>query len=137
MLDDSAHCDLAIFYVNKAAQCLQSAEKTIADDDFDTAANRSYYSVFNSMKAVLALDRFDSKNHGEIIGKFRKDYIKTGIFPARYSDIIRDAEVVRNDCDYQAFHVASKNGVSIQVENAREFLAVVKEYTMNRIQPQK
>jgi uncharacterized protein (UPF0332 family) len=33
------------------------------------------------MRAVQALDGFDSKKHSGVISAFRKDYIKTGIFP--------------------------------------------------------
>jgi uncharacterized protein (UPF0332 family) len=125
--------ELSNFHIEKATKCLQSAEKTFADDDFDTAANRSYYSIFHSMKAILTFDEFDSKNHGEIIGKFRKDYIKSGIFPVELSQIIRDAFDTRNECDYEDFYFVSKSKVSVQIENARKFLDAIKEYTTNRI----
>jgi uncharacterized protein (UPF0332 family) len=120
--------DLANYRLEQAAECLRDAELTMNAGSFKNAANRSYYSIFNSIKAVLALDEFDSKNHGTIIGKFREKYIKSGIFPAKYSDAISSAFQVRNNSDYQPFYIVSKKIVSAQVENAREFLTAVRNY---------
>jgi hypothetical protein len=50
---------------------LQDAQSP--DISFETAANRSYYCIFNAMRAVLSLDRFDSKKHSGIIDAFRSD----------------------------------------------------------------
>ncbi|GBU21014.1 hypothetical protein R80B4_00901 [Fibrobacteres bacterium R8-0-B4] len=120
-MSDSELAELAVLRLNKAARCLQSAERALAAGDFEDAANRSYYCIFHSMKAVLALDGFNAKSHGEIIGKFRKDYIKTGFFHTKYSDIIGDAEDVRIYCDYDDSYIVSVNGVSALVENAMVF----------------
>jgi len=81
----------------------------------------------------LAFDEFKSKNHGEIIGKFRKDYIKTQIFLTKYSDVIEDAFDTRNYCDYDEFYIAVENDVTAQVDNAREFLNAVGKYVDERI----
>jgi uncharacterized protein (UPF0332 family) len=132
-MPDSALADLAILRLNKAARCLQSAERALAAGDFEDTANRSYYCIFHSMKAVLALDEFNAKSHGEIIGKFRKDYIKTGFFHTKYSDIIGDAEDVRIYSDYDDSYIVSVSGVSAQVDNAREFLADAERYVGEKI----
>jgi len=132
-LDDTP-INLTALRFNKAKRCLQSAERALAAGDFEDAANRSYYCIFHSMKAVLALDEFNAKSHGEIIGKFRKDYIKTGLFHTKYSDIIGDAEDIRIYCDYDDTYIVSVNGVSAQVENAREFLEAVEKYVGERTQ---
>jgi uncharacterized protein (UPF0332 family) len=134
MPPDKTLSDLAAARIDKAARCLQSADNAIANNDFETAANRSYYCIFNSMKAVLAFDGFRSKNHGEVIGAFRKDYIKTGIFPVEYSDVIRYAFETRNCCDYEDFYIAVENDVASQVENAKTFLEAVEKYVGERIQ---
>ena len=63
------------------------------------------------MRAVLALDKLDSKKHSGIIAAFRQKYIKTGIFPEKYSDIIRDAYNMRNSSDYEDFFVVTKDDV--------------------------
>ena len=50
---------LAKYRIEQARDCLQSAEREVKADSFKTAANRSYYSIFHSMRAVLALDNFE------------------------------------------------------------------------------
>jgi uncharacterized protein (UPF0332 family) len=80
------------------------------------------------MRAVLAIDAFDSKKHSGVIAKFRQKYIKTGIFPKEFSNIVRDAFDIRNNSDYNDFYVVSKNDVSEQVRNARTLLVAVEAY---------
>jgi len=125
--------DLARYRVDKAAGCLLSAERALSVNDLDDAANRSYYCVFNAMRAVLSFDSFDSKKHSGVISAFNKDYIGTGIFPKEFSKIIKNAFKVRLESDYEAFYLISKAEVAEQVENAKTFLDAVEKYVGERI----
>ena len=133
-LEERTSEDLANFRLNQAVKCLQSAQRGLAADDFADAANRSYYCIFHAMRAVQALDRFDSKKHSGVIDNFRKNYIKTEIFSHDFSDIIGDAFKIRLESDYEDFYVVSKNKVTVQVENAKAFLETVEKYIGERIQ---
>ena len=134
MQPDQTSSDLASFRLQQARRCLRAAEVNIAADLFKDAANRSYYCIFHAMRAVLAFDRFDSKKHSGVISAFRQNYIKTGVFTADISDIIRTAFEVRNESDYEDFYVISKEKVAGQIENARAFLAAVEEYLAPKLQ---
>jgi len=123
--------DLAVFRLHQAKECLQAALVAI---DFKTAANRSYYCIFHAMRAVHALDGFDSKKHSGVIDNFRKNYIKTGIFPKEFSNIIVEAFDVRLESDYEDFYVVSKSKVMAQVENAKTVLEAAEKYVGERIQ---
>ena len=123
--------DLANFRLHQANECLQAA---LAAIDFKTAANRSYYCIFHAMRAVQALDRFDSKKHSGVIDNFLKDYIRTGVFPQAFSKVIQSAFRVRLESDYEDFYVISKSKVTSQVENAKAFLEAVEKYIGERIQ---
>ena len=72
-------------------------------ENYKSAANRSYYAVFHAMRAVLAFDEIDMKHHSGIISEFRRRYIKTGIFETRMSEIISVLFDVRTDSDYDDF----------------------------------
>jgi uncharacterized protein (UPF0332 family) len=63
--------DLARYRIEKAKSCLQGAEMEMAHSLFENAANRSYYCIFSAMRAVLALDQFDSKKHSGVISDTR------------------------------------------------------------------
>jgi len=112
----------------QAQKCLEAALLLKNAEAYKDAANRSYYSIFHAMRAVLASDCFDSKKHSGIISEFRRRYIKPGVFSKIFSDIIDDAFEVRNNSDYNDFYVVSKEDVIHQTENAKIFLIAVEEY---------
>jgi uncharacterized protein (UPF0332 family) len=135
MQPDKIASSLAAFRLHQARGCLQSAYRELTGAGFQTAANRSYYCIFHAMRAVHALDRFDSKKHSGVIDNFRKNYIKTGIFSTEFSDIIRNAFEVRLESDYEDFYIISKEKVTTQVENAKKFLEAVEKYINGLIGP--
>ena len=47
---------LAKYRIEKAEECLKSATILKDSGDYMSAANRSYYSIFHCIRAVMALD---------------------------------------------------------------------------------
>jgi len=133
MLEEENPSVLAAVRLDKAKICLEDAEKNLAINSFMVSVNRSYYCIFNAMRAVLAFDRFDSKKHSGVISQFRRDYIKTGIFSANLSDIIKKSFRDRNECDYMDFYVVSRDDAAVQIEDAKTFLAAVEEYVVPKL----
>jgi len=133
MPPDSPSENLSKFRLRQAGECLQTAQTILSAGDFKSAANRSYYCIFHAMRAVQALDRFDSKKHSGVIDNFLKDYIRTGVFPQEFSKVIQSAFRVRLESDYEDFYVISKSKVTSQVENAKIFLEAVEKYVGERI----
>jgi len=131
---DGTPADLANSRLQQARECLLSAELEIAANLLKASANRSYYAIFNAMRAVLAFDKFDSKKHSGVISQFRKNYVKTAVFPVEFSKIIDSAFEVRNDSDYQDYYIISKSDAAAQLENARAFLAAVEKYLAPKLQ---
>ena len=68
------------------------------------------------MRAVLALDSFDSKKHSGIIAEFRKNYLMTEILPKELSLIINSLTKIRQGVDYDDVYVVSKSEVEDQPE---------------------
>jgi uncharacterized protein (UPF0332 family) len=126
--------DVALYRIDKAKKWLRDAQAPTIS--LETAANRSYYCIFSAMRAVLALDRFDSKKHSGVISAFQKNYIKTAFFPKSFSDIIENAFEIRLESDYDDFYLVSKTAVAEQAENAKTFLDAVEKYVAERIQKQ-
>jgi len=119
---------LSRYRVEQARKCREAALVLVEADAYNDAANRSYYCIFHAMRAVLAIDGFDSKKHTGIISAFRQNYIKTSIFPPEFSDIIRDAFNIRGGSDYEDFFIVSKDEVLQQIENAKIFLEALEDY---------
>ena len=130
MVNNGNERDLAKYRIELARECLNIAE-IVSETSAKNSVNRSYYCIFHSMRALLALEHFDSKKHSGIIAAFRQKYIKTGIFPATFSHIIGSAFDIRNESDYEDFIEISKAQASQQLENAAHFLKAVEDYLNN------
>jgi len=115
-----------------AQERLDFAGKILELGDYKTVANRSYYAVFSAMRAVLALDGFDSKKHSGIISEFRKNYLKTGILDPSLSGIIDSLVEIRQGSDYDDFYIVSHEEVIEQLSGARLFVSEIKAYLGTR-----
>ncbi len=127
MLDENKK-DLCKYRIEKAHECLKSAELLKNSGDYTSSANRSYYSIFHAMRAVMALDGEDRKKHSGVVSYFQENYIKSGIFDKEFSYIIKNAFQVRQESDYEDFCIISKEEVAEQIENAQKLLDSIKQY---------
>jgi uncharacterized protein (UPF0332 family) len=125
---------LALYRLTQAADCLKVAESNLQLEFYKDAVNRSYYCIFHSMRAVLALGMYDSKKHSGVISAFNKNYIKTGLFERRFSKIISKAFQIRNRSDYEDFYVVAKDDVVQQMNNAKEFMVVAAAFIDNFVE---
>jgi len=125
--------ELSLYRLEKAKKDLEDAQKTLELEMYDTAANRSYYAIFHSARAILALDGLDYKKHSGVISRFQQDYIKTEIFDKNMSNIIKSAFDMRTESDYEDFYVISKADVIIQVSEAEEFVTTIDSYIKSKI----
>lgn len=119
--------------IERAKEDLDVAVEMFNEDHFRIANNRAYYSIFHSMRAVLAFDGYDSKKHSGIISEFRKSYIKTGLFHEGLSMIIGRASEIRNASDYDDMFIASKEETLKQIEDAKMFYEEIREYIREKI----
>ncbi len=119
---------MAKYRLEKAKNDLSAAKATAAQGFYDVSANRSYYAIFHAARAVLALTSQDFKKHSGVIAFFRKEYVKTGIFEKKLSDIIQDAFEIRTECDYEDFYVVAKSDVDQQIKNAEYFIEQIDLY---------
>ncbi len=111
-----------------AEENLESAKILYDNNQLKAAANRAYYCVFHSMRAVLAVEGVDFKHHSGVIAYFRKEYIKTGIFPKNLSTIIQTTSMVRESSDYDDFYLISRDDAKKQIDDAEIFYKEIKKY---------
>lgn len=111
-----------------AKERIAFADEILKIGDYKTVANRAYYAVFSAMRAVLALDGFDSKKHAGVIAEFRKSYLKTGFLPKELSPVIDGLVEIRQGSDYDDFYLVSKDEVEEQLIHAKEFVSKVEQF---------
>ncbi|MCL2201365.1 MAG: HEPN domain-containing protein [Oscillospiraceae bacterium] len=125
--------DMSAYRYEQATQCLHSAKVLIDLGDYKGGANRSYYAVFHAMRSVMALANVDFGNHGQVIGYFRREFIKTDVFPKEMSRIIDVLFKARNKCDYDDFYIISKDDATTQLKSAEYFLEEISKYLTAKI----
>lgn len=89
-------------------EALEDAKIMYDAGRYKNAINRAYYAIFHGLRAVNALDGFDSSKHSGVISHFNQNYVKSGIFPKEVSRLIKLASEKREEADYLDFYVASK-----------------------------
>ena len=127
-MPDDKKIILAKYRLEKAHETYLTACENFNNSKYSDANNRAYYSIFHSIRAVLALDEVDFKRHSGVISYFREHYIKTDIFDNNLSDIIGKASIIRNKSDYEDFYVSSKDEANEQVNNSLVFYEAVLKY---------
>lgn len=130
---DKKLIELCKYRLLKAEDYLRDSKLTLKMKMFDTAANRSYYAIFHTVRALLALDGKDFKKHSGVISCFQMEYIKSGVFDKEMSDIIKSAFMLRQESDYEDFYVISHDEVCKQVEEAELFYNRIKKYIESKI----
>ena len=125
--------DLSKIRLERAEEMLASARKNYDENDYRTALNRSYYSIFHAMRSVNCLEGFDSSKHSGVIAFFNKEILKERRIDPSFSDIIKMASYCREKSDYDDFYIVSKKETEEQIENAEKFLAAVKAYLVEQI----
>ena len=120
---------MAKISINLVRIRLEQAEENLIDakylfekDSYKGANNRAYYSIFHTMKAVLAIEPIDFKRHKDVIAYFNQNYINKEIFPRELGHEIKKAEIIRDNSDYNDFYVVSKNDSENIIKTASELL---------------
>ncbi len=131
---DEARRSYVKYRLTTAQEELENAKLMYEHSRFKASMNRSYYAIFHAMRSVLAIDQVDFKKHSGVISYFTREYIKTGVFDKKYSDIIRKASAARNSSDYEDFYEAAPEEALQQWNEAQEFYDAVQKYIISVIE---
>lgn len=124
--------DLSKYRWETSNEELESAIVLKDNGKYKASINRSYYSIFHALRAVTALDGFDSGKHSGIIAFFNKTYVKTGIFDKTISKLIDTAFRLREKADYQDFFVVSRDQAEEQINKAKEVIKTISPYLQSK-----
>lgn len=125
---DSSVIDLSKYRLDTAKGDLKAARLLFDATEFRSSVNRSYYAIFHALRAVLALDGFDSSKHSGIISYFNLNYVKTDVFSREVSKMISSAYRLREKADYQDFYIVTIEEADEQIRKADIVINVISEY---------
>lgn len=116
------------YRLQTAKERLDSAKILLENQCYKDSIGRSYYAMFTSVRALLAMEGVDYSKHAGVIAHFQKEYIKTGVFDKKYSKYISQAFQIRNNTDYADFFIVSQGDAVDQYEKAAEFYEAITNY---------
>ena len=111
---------LCINRLNAGKEKLEVCELLFKSGYYKDANNRAYYSIFNSIRAILSTVPIDFKKHKDVIAYFNQNYVKTEIFPRELGHRISLANAVREDSDYLDSYMINKTETREQIKTAKE-----------------
>ena len=112
---------------------LDLARSLYKDGTYSFALNRAYYAAFDAIRAVNALDDFDSSKHSGVIAHFNQFHVKTGDFDTSFSSVIRRAARLREKSDYEDFFEPEKDDVEKTIQEVEKFIEAVKRFLRDNI----
>jgi uncharacterized protein (UPF0332 family) len=125
-----------IFHFSKAKN-LVDKELKVALDDLTEAKDRfrherykyatinAYYATFHAARALLFSKGYRERSHYALYVAIESLLVETGLLEKRYSHILKDSMSLREDADYGGEF--SKDGASLSINNAEEFMKKAKE----------
>ncbi|MBP3206236.1 MAG: HEPN domain-containing protein [Lachnospiraceae bacterium] len=129
---ESSLTELSKYRLQTAVEDLDSAIALKEIGQYKSSINRSYYAIFHALRAVTAMDGFDSSKHSGVIAYFNKNYVKEGIFDKEISKLIDTSFRLREKADYQDFFVVSKSQAEEQIGKAERVIGLIKHYLEKR-----
>lgn len=129
---DDREKELSRYRLQQADESLRASKNCFDNGFYKDSINRSYYSAFYAIKAVLAIGKIDFKRHKDVIAYFNKNYVHTEIFPKSMGRRIADASKIREDSDYDDEFVVKVEDTFAQIQTAEDLIKLVEEYIKSK-----
>lgn len=112
----------------KSREKLETAQIDFDNKRYNDSVSRSYYAVFHAISAVLLSKGLHFSSHGQTIGAFNKEFIRTRQFPAAFTRMIRKLFKERQMGDYDFESYINANIAQEDIKEAEKILDTCEEY---------
>lgn len=85
---DGSVVDLSKYRLERAKDDLETAESNLKDHRYSASVNRAYYAIFHALRAITALDQFDSGKHFMYVFSLSGKDVRGDLFPDNLRRII-------------------------------------------------
>jgi uncharacterized protein len=102
----------------KAQSKLKTAKLALDAGQYDDSVSRAYYGVFNAMTALLYKKGLVFSSHGQVIGAFNSEFIKTGILSSDFTKQINGLFQDRQASDYDPSPEITRDISEMHFKNA-------------------
>lgn len=93
----------------------------------DDAASRAYYAAFHAVSALHLADGNAFSSHAQLIGRFNKDFVRTGRMPTAFSKVLTRLFQDRQLGDYGAPASISPEQARQDIDDALQLIAAIRD----------
>lgn len=106
---------------------LRAADLLLTEGLPDDAASRAYYAAFHAVSALHLADGNAFSSHAQLIGRFNKDFIRTGRMPTAFAKVLTRLFQDRQLGDYGAPASISSGQAQQDIDDARQLIAAIRD----------
>ena len=124
--DKSAAREVALNLLERAKTMMQVSLSGLEHDQLSIANHWAFYAISNAMKACLAFEATFSRNRDETYQLFRRDFLRSGIFPEEMESKLAYSMEVHmglNDEDYYLYTIEQMHTAMDLIRTAQDYLS--------------
>ena len=114
--------------LSKARGKLKTAQIDFDNERYDDSVSRSYYAVFHAISAVLLSKGLHFSSHGQTMGAFNKEFIKSKVFSASFTKVIENLFSGRQIGDYDIGNYLSADIAKEDFEETEKIIDACETY---------
>lgn len=136
MIPDDKKDALARYRIKQAEESIEEAKFLLAGKQSPRSViNRSYYSMFYAVSALLVYEPYSSSKHSGVLSYFNRRFVAGGIFSENLGRSINKAFELRQRGDYREYFELTYEQVEPYIPEAEVFLNAVKNYLQKTTKP--
>lgn len=126
-MTDVERLEYARTRIGTAYQTLQAARLLFDNGFYNSAINRSYYSVFYAVNALLVIYSINPQSHTGTRSRFSQYFIRTGMLDIRYGKLLALLYDWRQKGDYENLFDFDSETVSELFEPVTEMIQIIEK----------
>ncbi len=115
------------YRIQKSEETFEVAELLVANQKWNSAINRLYYSAYYAVSRLLVKSEIETKTHTGVKTQFFLNFIKTGKIEAHLGKLYSDLFDWRQKGDYGDFFDFTEEDVTSIIDPTRELIIAVKK----------
>jgi uncharacterized protein (UPF0332 family) len=112
-----------------ASEDLAEARDRFRNGKYKYATINAYYAIFHAARALINSKGYRERSHYCLSVALEALFVEEGLLAGRYVRLFQDSMALREDADYICSF--SKEGASMSISNAEEFIGAAK----NQVKP--
>jgi uncharacterized protein (UPF0332 family) len=113
--------------LQKAESKLKTAEIDCRSGQHDDAVSRAYYAVFHALSAALLKRGLVFSSHGQVIGAFNRELVKSGVFPLEFTTFVQALFDDRQAVDYDVESSVDEVTAREHIDHAVRILQAIRQ----------